>query len=172
MPLTSWPLMLHSIRGQATYFAIPSFSHSGSPGLKPCSVSASLSSFLNSLFVTQIHLRHPPSSALRRFTAWSVVPEPAKKSIISAFGLLATKNLIVSWTAYNDLGKVNLLDPKNSLSKFVPPCSALCDFIRHWVPGINLGIYASSSVITEPSCLWPIIVNAPLAIFSLSPFAK
>ena len=59
----------------------------------------------------------PPSSAFNRFTAWSVVPEPAKKSKINAFFLLFTKNRNTSCTAYTDLGNENLLPiiPVNNL---------------------------------------------------------
>ena len=38
--------------------------------------------------------RSPPSSAFKRLTAWSVVPEPAKKSTIRALGLPATKRIV------------------------------------------------------------------------------
>ena len=61
------------------------------------------------MFVTIIQRRFPPSSVLRRLTACSVVPEPAKKSTIRALGLFDTKKRRTSCTAYRDFGKVNRL---------------------------------------------------------------
>ena len=57
-----------------------------------------------SLLVTMMQRRWPPSSALRRLTACRVVPEPAKKSTISALGLSSVKKYTLSFTAYSDLG--------------------------------------------------------------------
>ena len=83
--------------------------------------------------------RCPPSSAFRRLTAWSVVPEPAKKSTMSALGLLARITLSESLTAYKDFGYGKFLPGSKFRMYRVPNSPALCRFLFH-------------TVFTEKSC--------------------
>ena len=75
---------------------MPDFSHSESPGLNPLDERAFDSSSEISLLVTKIQRLEPLSSAFNRFTAFNVVPLPAKKSSINAFLLSLTIAAIAS----------------------------------------------------------------------------
>ena len=57
-----------------------------------------------SLLVTRMQRRWPPSIALIKLTAFSVVPLPAKKSTTSAFGRFQITFSTQVFTAYNDFG--------------------------------------------------------------------
>lgn len=65
--------------------------------------------------------RLPSSSKLMRFTAFNVVPDPAKKSNINAFLLFLTTALIASLTEYIDFGNGNeALGPNTLFTKSEP----------------------------------------------------
>src|ERR1039458_6498088 len=97
-----------------------------------------------SLLVTRMHLREPLSSAFRRHVACMVVPEPAKKSRISAFGLLLTTAARQSLTAYTDFGKGNRpWPPRNFLSSSVPCVPASCAFSHQTVLSLRVFFFGT-----------------------------
>lgn len=113
--------------------------------------------------------RCPPSSAFKRLTAWSVVPEPAKKSIIRASGFEATKKRIASCSAYSDFGNENLEFPMILAIRFVPFAVASCETLFQ-TDFAATDFAELRSTINTPFASRPVTIRVPSVISFNAPW--